>query len=180
MKKEICNAYTELNDPIRQRELFEQQAMVCMPQILLFFSWPLSFYLKVQLSLNERVNHCMSLIRAGSLSGQSWRWWWSHVHRWDLLHGTGIRTATNCRLGDGHRSSHHVPHWLQQHQGKAVMWIIVCERSNLVSLPGPTVYIFWCVNDSELFKLVKLIISSRSDLCDHMAPSLSALSFWNL
>ncbi|XP_026866815.2 lysine--tRNA ligase isoform X1 [Electrophorus electricus] len=26
MKKEICNAYTELNDPIRQRELFEQQA----------------------------------------------------------------------------------------------------------------------------------------------------------
>ena len=29
MKKEICNAYTELNDPIRQRELFEQQAMVC-------------------------------------------------------------------------------------------------------------------------------------------------------
>uniref|UniRef100_A0A8C4YXJ7 Lysine--tRNA ligase n=1 Tax=Gadus morhua TaxID=8049 RepID=A0A8C4YXJ7_GADMO len=27
MKKEICNAYTELNDPIRQRELFEQQAM---------------------------------------------------------------------------------------------------------------------------------------------------------
>lgn len=29
MKKEICNAYTELNDPIRQRELFEQQAKVC-------------------------------------------------------------------------------------------------------------------------------------------------------
>ncbi|KAK1162003.1 hypothetical protein AOXY_G18273 [Acipenser oxyrinchus oxyrinchus] len=26
MKKEICNAYTELNDPIKQRELFEQQA----------------------------------------------------------------------------------------------------------------------------------------------------------
>ncbi|XP_034046389.1 lysine--tRNA ligase isoform X2 [Thalassophryne amazonica] len=26
MKKEICNAYTELNDPVRQRELFEQQA----------------------------------------------------------------------------------------------------------------------------------------------------------
>uniref|UniRef100_A0A8C5HJ89 Lysine--tRNA ligase n=1 Tax=Gouania willdenowi TaxID=441366 RepID=A0A8C5HJ89_GOUWI len=26
MKKEICNAYTELNDPIRQRELFQQQA----------------------------------------------------------------------------------------------------------------------------------------------------------
>ncbi|GCC27681.1 lysine--tRNA ligase isoform X2 [Chiloscyllium punctatum] len=26
MKKEICNAYTELNDPIKQRELFEDQA----------------------------------------------------------------------------------------------------------------------------------------------------------
>nr|XP_019954492.1 PREDICTED: lysine--tRNA ligase isoform X1 [Paralichthys olivaceus] len=26
MKKEVCNSYTELNDPIRQRELFEQQA----------------------------------------------------------------------------------------------------------------------------------------------------------
>ncbi|XP_043290759.1 lysine--tRNA ligase isoform X2 [Cervus canadensis] len=26
MKKEICNAYTELNDPVRQRELFEEQA----------------------------------------------------------------------------------------------------------------------------------------------------------
>ena len=26
MKKEVCNAYTELNDPIEQRERFEQQA----------------------------------------------------------------------------------------------------------------------------------------------------------
>lgn len=26
MKKEICNAYTELNDPATQRERFEQQA----------------------------------------------------------------------------------------------------------------------------------------------------------
>ncbi|KAM4614304.1 lysine--tRNA ligase isoform 1-T1 [Discoglossus pictus] len=26
MKKEVCNAYTELNDPIRQREMFEDQA----------------------------------------------------------------------------------------------------------------------------------------------------------
>lgn len=30
MKKEICNSYTELNDPVRQRELFEQQAKVWM------------------------------------------------------------------------------------------------------------------------------------------------------
>ncbi len=26
--KEVCNAYTELNDPIRQRELFSQQSAV--------------------------------------------------------------------------------------------------------------------------------------------------------
>lgn len=26
MKKEICNAYTELNDPVVQRQRFEQQA----------------------------------------------------------------------------------------------------------------------------------------------------------
>lgn len=34
MKKEICNAYTELNDPVRQRQLFEEQAKVrkeCVP-----------------------------------------------------------------------------------------------------------------------------------------------------
>lgn len=31
LKKEICNAYTELNDPVRQRELFEQQAKVSVP-----------------------------------------------------------------------------------------------------------------------------------------------------
>lgn len=30
MKKEVCNAYTELNDPFKQRELFEQQAKVCI------------------------------------------------------------------------------------------------------------------------------------------------------
>lgn len=28
MKKEICNAYTELNDPMKQRQLFEEQAKV--------------------------------------------------------------------------------------------------------------------------------------------------------
>ena len=28
MKKEICNAYTELNDPVIQRERFSQQAQV--------------------------------------------------------------------------------------------------------------------------------------------------------
>lgn len=44
MKKEVCNAYTELNDPIRQRELFEQQAKVCMKPRL---SLPWSHYPKV-------------------------------------------------------------------------------------------------------------------------------------
>lgn len=28
MQKEVCNAYTELNDPMVQRERFEQQAKV--------------------------------------------------------------------------------------------------------------------------------------------------------
>lgn len=31
MKKEVCNAYTELNDPFRQRQLFEDQAKVWRP-----------------------------------------------------------------------------------------------------------------------------------------------------
>lgn len=34
MKKEICNSYTELNDPVRQKELFEQQAMVWLKHLL--------------------------------------------------------------------------------------------------------------------------------------------------
>lgn len=38
MKKEICNAYTELNDPIRQRELFEQQAKVCLKDNMACFT----------------------------------------------------------------------------------------------------------------------------------------------
>ena len=29
-QKEICNAYTELNDPVVQRQTFEQQAKVCI------------------------------------------------------------------------------------------------------------------------------------------------------
>lgn len=45
MKKEVCNAYTELNDPIRQRELFEQQAKVQKLNLSLFShlysrTWP--------------------------------------------------------------------------------------------------------------------------------------------
>lgn len=40
MKKEVCNAYTELNDPIRQRELFEQQAMVCVYRSINIYIFP--------------------------------------------------------------------------------------------------------------------------------------------
>lgn len=29
MKREICNAYTELNDPVVQLQCFKQQAKVC-------------------------------------------------------------------------------------------------------------------------------------------------------
>lgn len=62
MKKEVCNAYTELNDPIRQRELFEQQAKVCIKNR----SFPpciLSCYLKVQAS---------SLLQSEHVSELSW------------------------------------------------------------------------------------------------------------
>ena len=43
MKKEVCNSYTELNDPFIQRERFEQQAKVltilshfCLPIIIIY------------------------------------------------------------------------------------------------------------------------------------------------
>lgn len=116
MKKEICNAYTELNDPIRQRELFEQQAKVCMDNMTCFPST--SVQSCSCFSVFVLWWYCMSVTWGGSISGQSWRRWWSHVRRWDLLHSSGIRSATNCWMGHGPRSSHHVPHWLQQHQGK--------------------------------------------------------------
>ena len=35
-QKEICNAYTELNDPVVQRETFEQQAKV-RPQYYYYY-----------------------------------------------------------------------------------------------------------------------------------------------
>lgn len=42
MKKEVCNSYTELNDPFIQRERFEQQAQVKIEQLffLWLFIWP--------------------------------------------------------------------------------------------------------------------------------------------
>lgn len=60
MKKEICNAYTELNDPVRQRELFEQQAKVSIAFLVffffllknpLFYGWTSSHFLKLQATL---------------------------------------------------------------------------------------------------------------------------------
>jgi lysyl-tRNA synthetase class II len=40
MKKEVCNSYTELNDPFIQRERFEQQAQVnlCVSFIFMILS----------------------------------------------------------------------------------------------------------------------------------------------
>lgn len=130
MKKEVCNAYTELNDPIRQRELFEQQAEVCtklklnFSPLLPYHIFPLSKGSGSLLLQSEHVYRCVWIIRLGSFSGQSWRWWWGHVHWWDLLHSTGVWSATNCWLGNGHWSSDHVPDRLQQHQGKAVVEIM--------------------------------------------------------
>lgn len=42
MKKEVCNSYTELNDPFIQRERFEQQAKVRLQS---FFFFPALLYL---------------------------------------------------------------------------------------------------------------------------------------
>lgn len=54
MKKEICNAYTELNDPIRQRELFEQQAKVCVD--CLFFCFFLNYTLAHWLAIYRKIS----------------------------------------------------------------------------------------------------------------------------
>jgi lysyl-tRNA synthetase class 2 len=32
-QKEVCNSYTELNDPAVQRERFDSQAKVCIPTL---------------------------------------------------------------------------------------------------------------------------------------------------
>lgn len=45
MGKELCNAYTELNDPVRQRECFMEQAKVTNYQAqLLQLPWPIAAY----------------------------------------------------------------------------------------------------------------------------------------
>lgn len=83
--------------------------------------------------ISGSVYQCVLMIRRGSFSGQSWGGWWSHVHRWDLLHGAGVRSATDRWLGNGHRSSHNVPHQLQQHQGNTVVWILMQTGAAAVS-----------------------------------------------
>lgn len=86
----------------------------CFPSAL-----PSCLKLHVLLLLQcELVYQCMCLIWTLSFSGQSWGWWWSHVHWWDFLHSTGVWPATHSGLGNGHRSSRNVPHWLQQYQGR--------------------------------------------------------------
>ena len=47
MKKEICNAYTELNDPVVQRERFQQQASVRKEGNGLFNNALNTFYLRL-------------------------------------------------------------------------------------------------------------------------------------
>ena len=44
MKKEVCNSYTELNDPFTQRERFAQQAKVKSQLNHFFFSVLLIFF----------------------------------------------------------------------------------------------------------------------------------------
>ena len=39
MKKEVCNSYTELNDPFIQRERFEQQAQVNLGNVYSLSLW---------------------------------------------------------------------------------------------------------------------------------------------
>lgn len=64
MKKEICNAYTELNDPIRQRELFEQQAQVKFTyQISHFVLCRQSlFFLSLIVAVQEAILGCLYYI----------------------------------------------------------------------------------------------------------------------
>ncbi|CAD7673197.1 unnamed protein product [Nyctereutes procyonoides] len=42
VKKEICNAYTELNDPVQQRQLFEEQAKMRTSALLWNTGYPLT------------------------------------------------------------------------------------------------------------------------------------------
>lgn len=61
MKKEICNAYTELNDPMRQRQLFEEQAKVRRESVskgTYFIGVPTDW----KISALTLVSHCLHLL----------------------------------------------------------------------------------------------------------------------
>ncbi len=47
MKKEVCNSYTELNDPVIQRERFEQQAQVKIWEIFILYFYDFVLHLTV-------------------------------------------------------------------------------------------------------------------------------------
>jgi hypothetical protein len=58
MKKEVVNAYTELNDPVVQRERFEQQAKV-IGHLVQFSYMELSFLYKVKTVRTKIIMHTL-------------------------------------------------------------------------------------------------------------------------
>jgi len=60
-KKEICNAYTELNDPFVQRERFAQQANVCIVILSLLLVFESLTTSVCRLCLVDRARWCISV-----------------------------------------------------------------------------------------------------------------------
>ncbi len=99
-KKEICNAYTELNDPMVQ---VASLSLFCWNSFKIFFHFSLL---------------AVTIWAAGQR--QSVRRRRGHVPGRGILHVPGVRTSSHCRMGHGHRSRGHVFDRFQQHQGSAV------------------------------------------------------------
>lgn len=106
---QVCNAYTELNDPIVQRERFAEQL-----KVLYMFSRA------IQSVLNVLFVICSSLMLVW-ISGSRIRRWWSNGFGWDILYGSWVWVASDCWLGSRHRSAGYVAYWLTKYQG---MWIL--------------------------------------------------------
>lgn len=106
---QVCNAYTELNDPIVQRERFAEQL-----KVLYMFSRA------IQSVLNVLFVICSSLMLVW-ISGSRVRRRWSNGFGWDILYGSWVWVASDCWLGSRHRSAGYVAYWLTKYQG---MWIL--------------------------------------------------------